>query len=205
MNSFTNRKKVRGWRKRVLALESWGKANAIPSAKILDYRGHDYVKLWIDPWYRLVRRNPPLWFFNLMLDELDQIYRQWDAYMQQQGQPYDLQIWVSHPDNMTSQVVVDVVEKVGEQRDNYFELLKEPLPFPEKKFSGKRHFNPNNYTWLSAQDYDYVYEKLDGLPKKEIDALIKKGYTAEVIKSETLDDTLYKKPTGKVWIGRLKR
>ncbi|CAN5257364.1 hypothetical protein BH09BAC1_BH09BAC1_05300 [soil metagenome] len=146
MVNLTNKKKVRGWNRRMKALRKWSKANALPSVNVLNSRGHDYVKLWIDPWYRLVRRNPPHWFFNLMLDELDVIYRHWDTFMQSNGEPYDLQIWITYPDLMGSQVVVDIMAKIGEERNNYFEKLPNQIIFPAQSYTGRQHFNSNNYT-----------------------------------------------------------
>ncbi len=205
MRNFTNRKKVRGWTRRIKKLGCFSERFSDMSVDRLESRGSDYVKLWIDPWYRLEKRNPPLWFYNLALDELDKIYRNWEAVMQKDGRPYDLQLWVSHPNTMGSEVVVDLVENPGDRRDNYFEILPDNLPFPAHRYTGKRHFNPENYDWQLAHQYDYVYKVLDGITIAEENELIRQGYIGKAIETDLETDTLYTKPMNKIWIGRLKK
>lgn len=66
----------------------------------------DYVKLWIDPFYRLTRRNPPVWYSRLLLAAMIKVYHSWSRQMAGFNEPFYLRIWFYHPNFIQSQIVV---------------------------------------------------------------------------------------------------
>lgn len=66
----------------------------------------DYVKLWIAPFYRLTRRNPPMWYSRLLLEALIEVYQSWYQQMKRLNEPFYLKIWLYNPNFINSQIVV---------------------------------------------------------------------------------------------------
>ena len=94
MTVFANRKKIRGWRHKIKKIENWFVTNSTPNIYIYIYRlsswNEEYAKIYINPWYRLVKRNPPLWYFRLILDKLTNLYDLWNTEFSNGDYPYDL-------------------------------------------------------------------------------------------------------------------
>lgn len=71
---FSKKKKIRGWKRHKRKIERW-KQNAINLD--MDYLRNyqrQYEKLWIHPFYKLERRNPPNWYQSLLLDAMIEVY-----------------------------------------------------------------------------------------------------------------------------------
>ncbi|WP_152544780.1 hypothetical protein [Deinococcus phoenicis] len=107
---MTNRKKVRGWKTQIRRVERWRERHLTPDWTHFGRFDFDYVKIQIDPWNRLVRRQPPLWLGRQMIHGLLNIYDAWaeaapDA-------PY-LRIWLAWPFLMDSQVVMAGESQAG--------------------------------------------------------------------------------------------
>lgn len=104
-NPFSNRKKVRGWKRRVRQLERFREAHRTLDVQALRESQYDYVKIWLDPWSRLEPRNPPVWFRRRILAALIDIHDAWREKLEALGEPYYLEIWLFDPDFHRSQVV----------------------------------------------------------------------------------------------------
>ena len=57
MPTFSNQKKVRGWKRRLRQLERFRLAHRALDVEALRASHYDYVKVWLDPWSRLGGRN----------------------------------------------------------------------------------------------------------------------------------------------------
>jgi hypothetical protein len=71
---FSNRKRIRGWKKLADKINHLKNANLEINRELLEKYGRDYVKLTISPWRNLTPRNPPFWYRRLFLDALVEIY-----------------------------------------------------------------------------------------------------------------------------------
>ena len=116
MTVFANRKKIRGWRHQIKKIENWYLTNLTPNTDRLSSWNDEYAKIWIDPWYRLVKRNPPLWYFRLILDKLTNLYDLWNTEFSNGDYPYDLQLWLFENNYIESELVSARVENKNEKR-----------------------------------------------------------------------------------------
>lgn len=205
MNPFINKKKVRGWKRQVAKINSWYHQVKTPDLSLLDEYRDEYVKIWIDPWYRLKKRNPPIWYFKLILDKFQSIFDDWEKAYKEYSKPYDLQIWLFDNSYISSEVVCAPVDKEGELRDNYFYDCDQSIEFPEWKYQST-HFDPSKFSWLRRAHKWQQYEKLDELTNEEIQELISEGYEKEIVfKGEKNENVCYSKVVDYVWVGRLKK
>lgn len=68
--AISNRKKVRGLKKHRRRVDAWiARCSALPLT-IVDGGDRAWCKLALDPWFRLVRRDPPAWLQRRMLEGL---------------------------------------------------------------------------------------------------------------------------------------
>ncbi|HEX2945600.1 MAG TPA: hypothetical protein VHT96_06570 [Clostridia bacterium] len=199
-NPFSNKKKIRGWKKQVKKIDKWKNANMkFNTYAIKTGHNRDHLKIWIDPWYRLVKRNPPLWYSRIILDNMIEIYMNWYEALSKLEGPFNLKIWLFEPDFIRSQVVWDFGSIYGFY-DNTFEKSNEIRDFPFDKYKTQR-YDLKTFTWKLYVDYNCKFKKLDELSDEDIDLLVKKGYLSEIVKST--DDIVYKKRTNCVWVGSL--
>ncbi|ANY65557.1 hypothetical protein BBD42_03080 [Paenibacillus sp. BIHB 4019] len=208
---LSNKHKIRGWKRRVRHIEKWKQRYMRLDVEYLAHHQRDYVKLWIDLFYRLVRRNPPVWFSRLLLSELMDIYEAWHQQLKQRNEAFYLKIWLFEPDFISSQVVA----AVGEQLHTYdytFErstmiqasaderLAKLPLLH---KIKGVEHFG-----WQLHIDAEFYYEsELDDdlasgfRTEREVKRIKSRAYNVEKQQWGGQPDTLYKLQAGDVWVG----
>lgn len=92
-----NKHKIRGWKRKVRQIEKWKQRYMRLDMEYFAHHQRDYVKLWIDPFYRVVRRNPPVWFSRLLLAALIDIYEEWHQQLKQRNEPFYLKIWLYEP------------------------------------------------------------------------------------------------------------
>lgn len=121
--ALSNKKKVRGWPRRLRRLEAFRERHRGLEASEIE-AGRGWVKLGLDPWDRLVPREPPVWLRRRMLDVLLDVHRSWhaglEAHERATGESFDCQLWLFDPHFSRSQVVF----AVGEERAWY----REPFP-----------------------------------------------------------------------------
>lgn len=174
--------------------------------KELESSGRTYLKLWIQPFYRLYqvkegmlsKKNPPQWFKKLILKELTTIYMSWKAALEKHGEPYYLKLWVGDPEFMDTQLVA----ATGEWIDYYETLLMkhpEPKPFPEEKFKVDHpHFKA--FVWQRYRNGFEVYESEADSPK-ELENIQKKACLTQEYEIGGKLEKSYFIPQGDLWVG----
>jgi len=159
-NSFSNKKKIRGWKRRIKQIEQWKLHNIDLNVEQLKHDKRDYVKLWIDPFYRLSRRNPPLWFSRLILVEMVEIYQSWYQKLKQLDEPFYLKIWLYNLHFINSQIVVAFRECLH-YYNNTFDRNNENKSFPFDIFGDRQsleyfdwqlHIDSDNYCLSDLQE-----------------------------------------------------
>ena len=195
-----NLKKIRGWNRRIKQLDAWQKQNEIPNLTHFDERNEVYVKIWLSPWYRLVKRQPPMWFQRQILMRMLNVMSSWRRHFETHNQPFDLQIWLFQPNFIISEIVCARVRAWGEKRDNYFENDGENKPFPHVLFLNEAL---KTMTWDSRFFENTLRKKEDDLDNDFIKTLIKKGWREEIILQNTVnEDVMYSLKNADVWVGR---
>ena len=118
--AFSNKKKVRGWKTQIRRVERWRSGHLTPDGRHLGRYGYDYCKIQIDPWNRLIEREPPIWLGRLMIHGLLDICDSW-ALASRPEVKY-LKVWLNWPRLRTSQVVM-----AGESRRAWYEGVFRPV------------------------------------------------------------------------------
>lgn len=113
MTAPGNRKKVRGWKRQVKRVRRWRDDRLRPDWPHLDAYGRDYVKLTLDPWYRLVRRQPPVWLRREMTHALLDVHDAWRAAVAERPDVTYLRVWLKWPNFIESQVVMATQDHEG--------------------------------------------------------------------------------------------
>ncbi|HTE17101.1 MAG TPA: hypothetical protein VK689_01835, partial [Armatimonadota bacterium] len=90
-NPFSNKKKVRGWKRRIRQLERLRLAYREMDVERLRAAERQYVKIWLDPWSRVVPRNPPYWYRRRVVATFIDIYESWRRALEASGEPYYLE------------------------------------------------------------------------------------------------------------------
>ncbi len=199
------RKKTRGMRKKARNLALWAEYHKkLDIDSLMKYR-KEYVKIWIDPFYRLHqltpnkvgKKNPKYRFRKQVLSQLFEIYLAWQEQLDRLEQPYYLKIWLGDPEFMDSQVVAAVDSEI----EYYTKLFKAnpeekavPMTLPHPlmdQFKWERCWN-GYYVWES--DFDTIEERSEAERQAiEINEHLINGKT----------EKSYFIPTGDMWIGSI--
>ena len=201
VNSCGNKKKIRGWRNQVRKIDRWKNRYLQLDIDSLRKNGRSYVKIWIDPWFGLVKRNPPLWYCRLILEGLAGICLSWHKTLQELGEPYYLKLWVYDPDFMSSQVVAAIGDSVDFYQ-NAFNPNPAPREFPFDKYP-LENCNLQEFNWKIYSDDIHYYEKLDELSPAEIMKLKRKAYKLEPVTLDDGEDVCYRVKKGDIFAGSL--
>lgn len=206
-NPSSNKKKIRGWRRRIKQIDQWKQRFIDLDMEEMFRSNRDYVKLWIDPFFRLTRRNPPIWYSRLLLEAMIEVYQSWYEQMQRLNEPFYLKIWLYHPNFIHSQIVVAFRDCLHFY-DNTFEKSNDKKAFPSQlygKIAGLQDFK-----WelaLESEYYRLAELQADvsmGLrTDKSIEVIKNKAYKHEIVKVSTGEDTVYSVKLGDVWLGEL--
>lgn len=206
-NPFSNKKKIRGWKRKMKQIEQWKQRHLELDMEQLSRNNRDYVKLWMDPFYRLKKRNPPMWFARLWLAAMIEIYRSWAHQMNLVNEPYYLKIWLFDPNFIHSQIVVAFRDCLHFY-DQTFDQSKEKKAFPAPKYKGVEGLQA--LTWeLGIETNDYWESELQDdieqglMREKDIQAIRNKSYSSETVTTSYGIDTVYKVRVGDVWIGEI--
>lgn len=204
-NPLSNKKKIRGWKKRIRDVNRWKKHAMTLNVEELMDREFVFEKLYIDPWYRLVKRNPPPWLRHYMVEAMMEVFNSWHQLLNTTGNPYYLAIWLFVPDFMSSQVVAAVGDRIC-----YYQTLFDEND-EEKSFKADFFGNialSDSVTWiLGNHATDYLQTDLDEylalglLSRTGIEKLISKAYAKSTVEICGSSDTLYRVKIGHVWIG----
>ncbi len=150
--------KIRGWKRRVVHIEKWFEANVLPDLDHFEKQNNDYVKIWIDPFYRLNKTNPPLWYFRLITQKMALIFENWESEFQKQGADYDLQLWIFEKEYIRSEVVC-----AKANRRDYFDKSPFFKELPFEKF-GKHLQNLHwEYCEVIGEDENDLPYKIDNV------------------------------------------
>jgi hypothetical protein len=207
---FSKKKKIRGWKRHKRKIERW-KQNAINLD--MDYLRNyqrQYEKLWIHPFYKLERRNPPNWYKSLLLDAMIEVYLEWHQKMKKEEEDFYLKLWLYDPHFINSQIVV-AYRNCLDFYDKTFKRRQENKEFPFDKFHSLRD-KLEQFEWDLHIESDY-YDENDlnewleegALTEKEVSRIKGKAYDAVRIKDEDGSFLQYSLDKGDVWIGTLKR
>lgn len=207
---FSKKKKIRGWKRHKRKIERW-KQNAINLD--MDYLRNyqrQYEKLWIHPFYKLERRNPPNWYQSLLLDAMIEVYLEWHQKMKKEEEDFYLKLWLYDPHFINSQIVV-AYRNCLDFYDETFKRRQENKGFPFDKFHSLRD-KLEQFEWNLHIESDYYDEndlnewlKEGALTEKEVSRIKGKAYDAVRIKDEDGSFLQYSLDKGDVWIGTLKR
>ncbi|WP_419465960.1 hypothetical protein [Bacillus spongiae] len=205
----SEKKKIRGWKRHKRKIERW-KHDAINlnMDNVRDYQ-RTYVKLWIHPFYALIRRNPPVWYNRLLLDAMLDVYLVWYQKMKQENENFYLKIWLYDPHFINSQIVVAYKDCLNFY-DKTFDKREEYKPFPYEKFPSLKD-KLEQFEWescietVSYDETDLNEWVIDGLSsKKEVQAIKNRAYNVSSYKSEEGITRYYHIDTGNVWVGTFK-
>jgi hypothetical protein len=195
MYAETNRKKVRGWRRRVRAITRWREASADLDVDALMRREATWAKIALDPWNRLVRRNPPMWYRRLVLAALVDIHARWHARLAALGVPFVLRLWLRHPRFHSSQVVAAVGSKM-----EYYAL--HVFPFPDADpvpidIYRSPELPLDDFIWQARIDFEPIFEQACELAPGEIAHYASRAFRID----HHDDDTVYLIDCGTAWVG----
>ncbi|MCP1357227.1 hypothetical protein [Aneurinibacillus migulanus] len=206
-NPFSNKKKIRGWKRRIKQIEQWKLRSIELDVEQLLQNQREYVKLWIDPWYRLVKRNPPLWYSRLLLAAMIEVYHSWHEKLSQFDESFYLKMWLYYPNFINSQIVVAFRDCLHFY-DDVFDKSDEKKAFPYEAFGNRElverfawqlHIDSHSY-WLSEIQEDI---QLGFHTEKQVAAIMRKAYKSESVKLSYGIDTVFKIKAGDVWVGEL--
>ncbi len=199
-----NKKKIRNWPtliKRLATLKEEHLFHSLDHMKSSLEDSHSfYMKLYVDPFYRLEKRNPPLWFRKLFIQALCDVYDNWQQYAQQLGIPYYLKIWIFEPNFTQSQIAFGIDERIT-WYENLFTAHDQNVTFPHEKYSFKPDDCTHALRWEFAKDLDVV-EKED-FANRHWNKLIKENkiWPTAQYKEVEPELELYMFYVGDLWIG----
>lgn len=199
-NPLSNRKKVRGWKRRIRQLEQFRAAQRELDVDALRDGYKHYVKIWLDPWSRLVPRNPPHWFRRRILAALLDILDAWRERLEAAGEPYYLELWLFHPDFHDSQVVAAMGEAIPYYR-TMFDPREGAASNPPAEYRDAA-YDLANLHWRMGQVVDVQLASTYADDVEGLVRLAELGRSADRVQA-TSDgtDTIYIFHRGRVWLG----
>ncbi|MGG3471610.1 hypothetical protein ABES02_29605 [Neobacillus pocheonensis] len=148
----SEKKKIRGWKRHKRKIERWKQESIdLDMDYLRDYQ-RTYVKLWIHPFYGLVRRNPPVWYKRLLLDAMMDVYLAWYRKMKKENEDFYLKMWLYDPHFINSQIVLAYKDCL-EFYDKTFEKRKVHKDFPYDKFNSLKE-KLEKFEWELHVDTD---------------------------------------------------
>lgn len=202
-----NKKKIRGWKRKIRQIEHWKMRHIDLDIEQLCRNSRDYVKLWIDPFYRLIRRDPPMWYSRLMLEAMSEVYQSWNQQMEKLKEPYYLKLWLYYPHFINSQVVVAFRESLN-YYDHIFHESNDKKEFPSQQFGAVPGLN--KWKWDHViETADYCLSELQEDVKlgvrtaKEVESIKYRSYKTSTVKFRYGEDTVYHVKIGDVWLGEI--
>lgn len=193
------RKKIRGWKRRIKQIDTWGGWIQKPDLVYYDRRGFTYERCTLHPFYMLEKRHPPLWFYKIIIAKFVDTYYKWDVVFKERVNPYDLILWLYDPAYIRSEIVCYKVDEEG-KRSRFSWESELSKPFPYKKFESKA-YSLEAFDWTLADEENIYFES--ELEDEDFTAedLLRDGWVKKVHSS---DEVYYAQRMGDLWMGRLK-
>lgn len=198
----TNRKKIRGWKRRVKKLDKWGEHIKRPAITPFENYGYTYYRCTLSPFYSLIKQSPPIWFYKLIVAKFVIAYTEWQKTFDALDVPYDLMLWIHdpsfpHSEIIRSEIISYKVDKKGDKATLGWQSDRK-AEFPYKLLSDPA-YRLEDFDWMLT-DEEYVLFK-DDIEEEEIniEALITDGYVKKTHNNGTV---YYAKHRGNMWVGR---
>jgi hypothetical protein len=196
IDPLCNRKKVRGWKRRIRDVDRWAAHQcARDLAARVEAGGYAYAKLWIDPWYRLTQRIPPLWLRQRMVEALVRVHDAWTARLAASGEPVVSRLWIANPAFLESQVLAGVGD--GAEWLRRSAPTAPQRPFPSEWFA-RVPAAVREFEWTCEADVDVIDVAEDLTSRAEEDRLVARGARRET--QDGRGDVLVLR-VGDLWIG----
>jgi hypothetical protein len=191
--ALSNRKKVRGWKTQLRRVERWRSRHLTPDWSHFDRFGYDYCKIQIDPWNRLIEREPPIWLGRQMVHGLLDIHEAWAKAIP--DAPY-LKVWLNWPSLTESQVVL-----AGPSRLDWYASMFRPVADLEgKTVKGfPPQFGPALLGRLHGWDWQECLDEYDVDPADLPAGWLASRPHSSVPLSDGSTRTLVEQ--GRVWVG----
>ncbi len=195
-NPFSNRKKVRGWKRRLRELERFRLAHRTLDVDALRRDELAYVKLWLDPWSRLVPRDPPVWFRRRVLAAFLDVLHSWGRALEATGEPYYLRLWLYDPRFHRTQVVAAMGERI-----RWYETMFVPaagaraLPPPQFRDPA---YDLAEVEWEPCLDTDVLLED-DASDERDLARIRRR---ASRVEHARWGQALFLFDRGLVWLGK---
>lgn len=196
----TNKKKLRGWKRRQKKIDKWFNSARMPNLENFHKNGEDFIKIRIDPWNRLCETIPPNWYFRLILKKLVVIYDLWKTHYENQSTPFDLQLWLNFPNTIRCEVVCTKVNLFGDHREDPYRKSTDSKDLPGE--FAENNDTLKNFRWELYDDEDIHFKELSFLDETEIADLLQSGFREEKVVIAGKEDVMFSRKVGNVWIGR---
>lgn len=186
---------MRGGKRQIRRVQRWREARLEPDLNHLRRFGQEYVKLTIDPWYRLVKRQPPVWLRREMTLALLDVYESWRRKVEALPEVEYLRVWLSWPNFIDSQVVM----ATGRQAQHYQDVflpVAEPKGLPSE-LGPQLLARLSEFEWQECLSEYPVYK--DDLTADELHWLFKRRYRPGRLYDGT---EVYWIEQGRVWVGQ---
>lgn len=191
------RKKIRGWKRRLRRLERWAKLINYPDLECFDIVGYTFERCSVYSYHLAQKRQPPLWFHKRIIDKLLGAYHNWMSVFNSMNVHYDLKLWVRYPTISHSEIICYKVDQPGEQKQVRSKIIQPTSLDNMVRLNDELAM----FDWMITPEVDtYEEYEFDNANFKPED-LQADGY----VRKQHGDDTVYyTKRLGKIWIGRLK-
>jgi hypothetical protein len=196
-SAFSNKKKVRGWKRRIQQAERWLHSEGALDLIQLKDHGSWSAEIWFAPWGNLTPREPPFWYRRVLLRYLVEIHDDWEQLLLQEfGDGFYLRLWLFDPHFHASQVVAAVGQRVAfyERRFQRAPELR-GTPLPSYEGTG---YDLQRFDWAPCVHDERYSVRDDGLNADDIAGLEKRSARREA--SAAGDE--YVLHLGSIWIGQ---
>lgn len=148
-----NRKKIRGFKRRVREILKWKEKHRHFPQKAFGFGNKYYIRFYIFPWYSLWNINPPIWLQKKMLEAMIEVAHEWNQYFLNKSIEFDLQIWFQQREFARTELLVTWKDAIEIYRDFFAINLQLQPPIP-KPFSALPAVN--SLAWQSAREISYT-------------------------------------------------
>ena len=183
-------------------IEQWASRHIQPDFLRMERRGELNVRIWIDPWWGLKKRNPPLDLQGLILERMILIFHSWRKVFLQAKKPVDLQLILFEEAFIRSEVTAIQVPTIGKLQAPGFHPAHEIRRFPYELFFENRDAL-RDFEWRLFWEGEYLHPEVDELNQLDIERYLAEGFRKEWPNGrKDGGNYLLFRPTDRVWVGR---